>query len=231
MRSVHAVRALVIHGNNSVLTSEGGGSRLEAALQQLDFSMAMDLYMNETNRFAHVLLPATTMYERNDYPVTTGNMQLRPTAYATRAVIEPVGQANDAWWVFDEVSRRMGLGGSCPDKELEATADARGARPTPVEVIDRLLSRGPVRGLTFEDLVTNHPNGIALRETLPVGTLTDRLPTKDGCVQLFSKQLQCEVARLRSYVEPDAEWPLRLIGRREKGFPEHVDAQRKPNLH
>jgi len=211
------VRALVIHGNNSVLTSGGGGSRLEAALQELDFSMAMDLYMNETNRFAHVLLPATTMYEREDYPVTTGNMQLRPTAYATRAVIAPLGQAKDAWWVFDEVSRRMGLGGSCPDKELEAAADGRGTPPTPIEVIDRLLARGPVRGLTFEGLVTDHPNGIALRETLPAGRLTAGLPTKDGCVQLFSEQLQSEIVSLRSYLEPDDEWPLRLIGRREKG--------------
>jgi anaerobic selenocysteine-containing dehydrogenase len=211
------IRALVIHGNNSVLTSGGGGSRLEAALQELDFSMAMDLYMNETNRFAQVLLPATTMYERDDYPITTGNMQLRPTAYATRAVINPMGEAKNAWWVFDEVSRRMGLGGSCPDKELEAAADARGTRPRPIEVIDRLLSRGPVHGLTFEDLVTKHPNGIALRETLPIGRLTADLPTKDGCVQLFSEQLQSEIASMRSYVEPDDEWPLRLIGRREKG--------------
>lgn len=211
------VRALVIYGNNSVLTSGGGGSRLEAALQDLDFSMAMDLYMNETNRFTHVLLPATTMYERSDYPVTTGNMQLRPTVYATRAVIDPVGQAKDSWWIFNEVSRRMGLGGSCPDKELEAAADARGARPTPLEVIDRLLSKGPAEGLTFDDLVTNHPNGIALRETLSRGRLTDGLPTQDRCVQLFSEQLQSEVASLRHYAEPDDEWPLRMIGRREKG--------------
>lgn len=211
------VRALVIRGNNSVLTSGGGGERLEAALQELDFSMAMDLYMNETNRYADVLLPATTMYERDDYPVTTGNMQLRPAAYATRAVIPPVGEARDAWWVFDEISRRMGLGGSCPDKELEAAADARGERPAPTELIDRLLAGGPVGGLTFEELVTSHPNGIRLRDTLPVGRLTGNLPTEDGAVQLYSPQLRSEIARLRAYVEPDAAWPLRLIGRREKG--------------
>ena len=211
------VRALVINSNNSVLSSAGGGSRLETALQQLDFSVAIDLFMNETNRFADVLLPGTAMFERSDYPFTTATMQLRPTAYATRAVIDPVGQARDVWWIFDEVSRRMGLGGSCPDKELEAAADARGTRPTPTEVIDRLLAKGPVEGLTFEEIVTNHPNGIALRDTLPVGRLTADLPTSDGCVQVFSEELRSEVARLRSYVEPDDEWPLRMIGRREKG--------------
>lgn len=211
------IRALIIHGNNSVLTSGGGGSRLEAALQELDFSLSMDLYMNETNRYADVLLPATTMYERDDYPVTTAPLQLRPTAYATQAVIPPVNEARDAWWVFDEISRRMGLGGSCPDKELEAAAAERGERPKPSELIDRLLATGPVDGLTFKDLVTNHPNGIRLRESLPVGRLTQDLPTEGGAIQLYSEPLRTEVSRLRAYLEPDEDWPLRLIGRREKG--------------
>ncbi|WP_084541356.1 molybdopterin-containing oxidoreductase family protein [Nocardioides alkalitolerans] len=211
------VRGLVIYGNNSVLSSGGGGERLEEALSRVDFAVGMDLYVNETNRFAHVLLPVTTMFERSDYPLTTADTQLRPSAYATAAVIEPRGEARDSWWIFDEISRRMGLGGSCPDPELAATAAARGARPTPVELIDRLLAQGPVDDLTFADLVDRHPNGVALRATLPPGRLTHDLPTPDGCVQLYSEQLRSEVGRLFAHAEPDAEWPLRLIGRREKG--------------
>lgn len=211
------IRALVIRGNNSVLTSGGGGARLEAALEQLDFSMAMDLYMNETNRYANILLPAMTMYERADYPLTTANMQLRPVAYATGPVIDPQCDAREAWWVFDEISRRMGLGGSCPDKDLEAFSEARGGRPEPSDLIDRLLESGPVDGLTFDDLVAHHPNGIRLRDGLPVGSLTKDLPTPDGRVNVYSTQLQSEIARLQTYVEPDEEWPLRMIGRREMG--------------
>lgn len=211
------VRALVIHGNNSVLSSGGGGERLENALQQLDFSVAVDIYMNETNRFADVLLPVTTMFERADYPVTTSGMQLRPTAYATRAVIDPVGDVKDAWWIFDEMSRRMGLGGACPVPDLESAAQAGGRRPEPRDMVDALLSGGPADGLTFEELVTSHPNGVALRDSLPVGSLTANMPTPDGRVQLFSAQLRSEVERLRAYAEPDDVWPLRLIGRREKG--------------
>lgn len=211
------VRALVIRGNNSVLSSGGGGERFASALQQLDFSLAMDLYMNETNRYADVLLPVTAMYERDDYPITTATLQLRPTAYATRAVIPPQGEARDSWWVFDEISRRMGLGGSCPDKALESAAEARGERPSPVELIDRLLEAGPINGLTFDDLVTRHPNGIRLSNGLAVGRLTADLPTADGGVQVNSVELRSEVARLRAYIEPDENWPLRMVGRREKG--------------
>lgn len=209
------VRAVIMRGCNTVLASGGGGARLEAALEQLDFSMAIDLYMNETNRFADVLLPATAMYERDDYPVTTASLQLRPTAYATEAVIKPVGQARDAWWIFDEVSRRMGLGGSCPDKELEKLAEVNGERPNPTELINHLLAKGPTDGITFESLVTDSPNGIRLRDTLPTGPLTANLPTKDGRVQLFSHQFQSEISRMRAYDDSLDEWPLRLIGRRE----------------
>lgn len=211
------VRAVVMRGSNAVLASGGGGQRLEEALEQLDFSLAMDLYMNETNRYADVFLPVTAMYERDDYPVTTGPTQLRPTAYATRSVIEPVGQARDAWWIFDEISRRMGLGSSCPDQQLNDLAEERGVRPTPTDLFNRLLEKGPTTGITFESLVEDFPNGIALRATLPVGRLTADLPTEDGRVQLNSAQLRSEIRRMRSYDDSRELWPLRMIGRREKG--------------
>jgi formate dehydrogenase len=211
------IRAVVIVGNNSVLSSGGGGARLERALQELDFSVGMDIYMNETNRYADVLLPVTTMFERGDYPLTIADTQLRPTSYATRAVIPPRGEARDAWWIFDEISRRMGLGGSCPDKELERELEQCGERPTPRHLIDRLLSRGSVPWLTFEALADEHPNGVPLLESLPVGRLTDKLLAPHSRVDLFSVALRSEVERLRRYEEPAEEWPLRMIGRREKG--------------
>jgi formate dehydrogenase len=211
------VRGLLIHGSNAVLSSAGGGTRLESALADLEFCVALDIFVNETNRYADVLLPVTTMFERDDYPLATAGTQLRPVAYASRAVIAPVGEARDAWWVLDEISRRMGLGGSCPDKELEAAADARGTRVTPVDVIDQLLAHGPEPSLSCERLVTQHPNGIPLRASLPVGRLSQVLQTEDHRVQLFSSTLRSEIERLVVHEDPDDVWPLRLVGRRERG--------------
>jgi hypothetical protein len=75
----------------------------------------------------------------------------------------------------------MGLGGSCPDKELEAAAEARGTRPTPTEVIDRLLARRPVPGLTVEDLVTHRPNGIGRSPwSTPSAPVASECPTAGG---------------------------------------------------
>lgn len=211
------IRALVIDGNNSVLSSGGGGSRLERALQQLDFSVAIDVYVNETNRYADVLLPTTVMYERDDYPLVSSGVQLRPTVYATGAVIEPVGECRPTWQILDDISRRLGLGGSCPNKEVESAAETRGHRPTPSDVLDAMFKAGALPDMTFRELVSRHTHGVALSDDLPVGRLTEVLRTPDGRVQLFSPQLQSEVVNLRAYVEPDVEWPLRLVGRREKG--------------
>ena len=51
------VRALVTIAGNPVLSTPDGG-RLDAALEHLDFHVAVDPYINETSRHADVILPA-----------------------------------------------------------------------------------------------------------------------------------------------------------------------------
>ena len=51
------VRALVTVAGNPVLSTPNGG-RLDAALDGLDFMVAVDIYVNETTRHADVILPA-----------------------------------------------------------------------------------------------------------------------------------------------------------------------------
>jgi formate dehydrogenase len=57
------VRALMTIGANPVLSSAGGGERLEHALQQLDLHFSLDLYVTETNKYADTLLPVPSFYE------------------------------------------------------------------------------------------------------------------------------------------------------------------------
>jgi anaerobic selenocysteine-containing dehydrogenase len=53
------VRALITSAGNPVLSAPGG-TRLEKALGTLDFMVSIDPYINETTRFAHVILPPTS---------------------------------------------------------------------------------------------------------------------------------------------------------------------------
>ena len=50
------VRAMLTFAGNPVLSTPNG-RRLAAALEQLDFMVAIDLYVNETTRHADVILP------------------------------------------------------------------------------------------------------------------------------------------------------------------------------
>ncbi|MDP2226519.1 MAG: molybdopterin-dependent oxidoreductase, partial [Moraxellaceae bacterium] len=52
------VRALITHAGNPVLSTPNG-RKLDNALAGLDFYCAIDIYINETTRHAHVILPPT----------------------------------------------------------------------------------------------------------------------------------------------------------------------------
>src|SRR4029077_3895888 len=53
------------------------------------------------------VLPAATMYERDDFPLPFQKLQPTPFRQATEAVVQPVGQARAEWEVIDDIVRRM----------------------------------------------------------------------------------------------------------------------------
>src|SRR5213079_2657265 len=60
------IKALVTHGGNPVLSTPNG-RELDRALASLDFMAAIDIYVNETTRHAHIILPPTGPLERGHY--------------------------------------------------------------------------------------------------------------------------------------------------------------------
>jgi formate dehydrogenase len=68
--------------------------------------------------------------------------------------------------------------------------------------------------LSFERLVTEYENGLALRDSLPVGTLLPRLRTADGKIPLMPTEILTEIENLRAERFDDT-FPFRVIGMRE----------------
>ena len=62
------IRAMFVSAGNPVL-SVPNGAELEAAIDELELSVAIDLYVTDTSRHCDFVLPATTMYEREDFPL------------------------------------------------------------------------------------------------------------------------------------------------------------------
>jgi len=73
------IRALVVFAGN-VVVSNPDSVRLEAALQSLDFIVAIDIYHNETTKLADVILPGTSPFEDSHYDEFLGAMGYRNTA-------------------------------------------------------------------------------------------------------------------------------------------------------
>lgn len=215
------VRALIGVACNPVMTSGGGGPKLEAALEQLDLHVSLDLYVNETNKHAHYVLPVQGFYERDDIPTLGLGLMLRPSFWATEAVIPPLGESRSEWWILDEIVRRQGEGGAYPDATLRRLAKW-GIRPSPRLLFDLLLRTCSFgdwfglrpRGLSFKKLIDRYPNGFRARESLPLTSPRDALRTADRRIHLDMPEIGSELRRLE-LSQADSAYPLRMIGMRE----------------
>jgi formate dehydrogenase len=226
------LRALIVTAGNPVLTVPDS-DRLEAALQQLDLLVSLDLYVNETNRHADYVLPAVTFLEREDFPFAFTAASPRPFFQATEAVLKPYGEARPEWEVFEELMHRMGLamtsGGPLTRLNRPLLAlERRGVRLTPRRLMETLLRTGPFgdrfglrRGGLNGKTAAKHPHGVVLAEHARTGVLSDVVRLPDHKVRLDPDEIADELARLGERHRTDGgdgldpAYPMLLIGLRE----------------
>jgi anaerobic selenocysteine-containing dehydrogenase len=113
-------------------------NRLYETLDELDLIVVVDHQMTDTVRYADVVLPAATWYEKYDLTATP----LHPFLQLQQPAIDPVGESRSEVWMWREIVRRI-------DPVLASTyfdVDEREA----IEMI--LAAGGPAEGVTFADL-------------------------------------------------------------------------------
>ncbi len=90
------VRALVLYAGNPVLSAPDG-SRLEAALEDLELCVAVDYYITESTRHADVILPPTSPLERDEFDVVFPAVSVHNwVRWSPAAVPAPEGSMSDA---------------------------------------------------------------------------------------------------------------------------------------
>jgi anaerobic selenocysteine-containing dehydrogenase len=216
------VRGMFIFAGNPVLSTPGG-ARLDEALAELEFCVAVDLYVTETTRHADVILPPVSTLERSDIDVVMPIVSVRNhIRHSPAAVPKPAGARED-WEILNALSSRLGRG--VTRRAEAAVAGLPGAFTTPERLIDLglafgpygVLRRGPFKGLTVSK-IKRAPHGIDL------GALEPRLPgaldTPGKRVQLAPQVLVDEAQRLAERAqERDVAlsdgFDLTLIGRRQ----------------
>ena len=220
------LRALFVMAGNPVL-SVPNSRALEEALGKLDLLVALDLYVNETNRHADYVLPCTTMLERYDLPIAFAACSPTVFVQSTEPVLTPYGEARQEWQVYDELARRMRLslfanGPLKPLNSVLAWLDRRGLRIEPRQLMSLLLRTGPYgdrfglrrSGLNLRKL-SRHRHGVVLAEHAPTGVLHDVVRHANHKVLLNPPQILAEVGRLGLMHPTDPAYPLLAIGLRE----------------
>ncbi len=212
------VHALIVHAGNPVLSAPGG-RQLDAALDRLDFMVAIDMYVNETSRHAQVILPPVSALERDDLDLVFAAMSVRNhVRYSPAAVPKSPGGLED-WEILNTLARRVarGLRG-----RLVAHTMGRMSPQRLVELIiltspRGILRAGRKRGLTL-GRIKAAPHGIDLGALEPC--LPGALGTKSRRINLAAPLLMAEVAQLTKRADEDAVaagngFDLTLIGRRQ----------------
>ncbi len=97
-----AIWAVYLVGENALLT-EPDMTTTEAVLRGLDFLVVQDLFLTETARLAHVVLPAASFAEKDG---TFTNTERR--VQRIRKAVEPPGEAMADWQIACALSRRLG---------------------------------------------------------------------------------------------------------------------------
>ncbi len=194
------VRALLITAHNPVLSAPNG-RRLDRALSKLELMVAVDLYVNETTRLAHYILPSTTTLEHDHYDIALHAVGIRNTTRWNGALFEPAKGLLHDWQIFLRLIAE--ITGGIAGRAIRAV----GNRIKPRTIVDLLLRAGPTK-FTVKKLEAS-PHGIDL------GPLVPRLKALGTqVIELTPEVMLRDVQRLRSTMNRPQS-ALSLIGRRD----------------
>lgn len=227
------VRALVTIAGNPALSTPNS-RRLQAALGSLELVVSLDVYLNETTRYADVILPGPSPLARAHYDTLFTTYAVRNVARWSPPVVAPEPKDRSMSQILlalsamvrddeldpevldDVVALELAEGlvsdtssrlyGEDPVALVATSGHAREER-----LLDLRLKAGPYAGLSLDELKAH-------RHGLDLGPLRPRLPgmlrTPSGKVELAPALLVAEAARLEDLLirDPDA---LVLVGRRD----------------
>jgi acyl dehydratase len=197
------IRAMVCIAGNPVLSTPNG-ERLARALAGLDLLVSIDLYLNETSRLAHLVLPPTTVLESGNFDLILSSLAVRNVAkYSAPVLAAPEGSRDD-WSIAAGLALRL-LAGRGIARMFE-----RRIENLPDRIVDWLLRMGD-SGLTLEALRAA-PHGIDLGPLRPARS--EKVRTRDGKVQLAPAPLVADLPRLERWVDAPRSGSLALVGRR-----------------
>ena len=119
------VKGWYVMGENPMM-SEPNLRHAQHAIEQLEFFVAQDIFFNETNVYADVILPAASFAEK-DGTFTNSDRRVQ----RCRAAVPPPGLARADWEIISDLARRCA--GDITTNEEQRMAEGGGRRCGEVE--------------------------------------------------------------------------------------------------
>lgn len=208
------IRAMVSVAGNPVLSTPNG-RQLDRALSRLDCMVSIDIFVNETTRHAHLILPPTSALEHDHYDLVFNALAVRNVARYSKPLFDPGLDARHDWEIFLELTRRL-QGGSIVTRFKASVARWQMMAAGPTGLLDRGLRGGPYSGnLCLRDLEeARHGKDLGpLQPCLP-----GRLLTASKRIDLAPPVITADLGRLRRQLEQSGDrrsGHFILIGRRQ----------------
>ncbi len=211
------IKAMVMMAGNPVLSTPNG-QQLDKAFQNLDFMVSIDLYINESNRHADIILPPVSILERSHYDLIFHLLAVRNTAKYSPALFKAAANTKQDWEILLELSHRLRGKTDLKSKLVHKAKMILG----PEAQLDYMLRTGPyggginlLKGMSLRKLKA-YPHGVDLGELQPV--LPRALKTKDKMIQLHRDFFMADLPRVEAHFfnsdSKNENRPFSLIGRR-----------------
>jgi anaerobic selenocysteine-containing dehydrogenase len=184
----------VVGGNPLISMPDSNGFR--EAFRRLDLLVVHDMFMTETAREAHYVLPACSHLEKWGVAYTYNVCHALPYLMLRKKCIEPLHESRSEWKVYTDLAGRLGMGEAFPWRSEE-------------ELVSFELGRS---GLSFDYLLNEKPEGdFYARKEYEIRQGLFRTPT--GKIEIYSEALaKVGFNPLPDYTEPERS-PLRSRSR------------------
>jgi len=212
------VRGLITVAGNPVLSAPNGG-RLERALPQVECFIAVDFYLNETTRHAHLILPGAFVFERDHFDLAMHALAVRDAARYCQPLYEPGPEQRQDWQILLDLAIGIARG-----RRAHVAAMRVGLlrKLTPRRLLAMLVRFG-VHGAGMNPFGSGLTLGrlAKARQTLDLGPLRPgQLPRRlgrGGTIRIAPAPMLKDLVRVaRDFFENDAPRGLVLVGGREQ---------------
>ncbi len=231
------VKALITIASNPVLSAPGG-PRIAQALEQLDFMLSLDIYVNETTRHADVILPGLSPLEDLHFDVAFPQLSHRNHARFSGPVFNAAAGTPQEWQTILKLCALLegrGTGvdvAQLDDEAIEADVRRFAGDQTPAMLAALQPWRGPERLIDLQlrigpygDRFVRQPGGLNLAKVkaastvdgggVDLGALQPRIPevlrTPSGKIELAPPAVLADLAHVKAEPAP----AFSLIGRRD----------------